>query len=112
MNARAAAAEKILRVLNAKQRAKWDYLYRRAEKSGDYGPYKKRLLLNPNYLNSSFTLNDSQRKQLYYITWKYVRRIEKIRKRANAKIGKLLMPDQYKRWEATVHRRIMNPRGY
>ncbi|MCD4785910.1 MAG: hypothetical protein K8T10_18990 [Candidatus Eremiobacteraeota bacterium] len=109
MNARSSAAEKILKILNDKQEAKWDGLYQKFDKLGDKGDYKKRLLLNPEYLKTIFSLSDSQRKILFYISWDYARRVDKIRTRTTKKIQKILMADQFKKWESAVKSRIGSP---
>jgi len=109
MSARSDAAEKILKILNDKQDAKWDALYQKFDKLGEKGNYKKRLLLNPEYLKTIFSLSDSQRRMLFYISWDYARRVDKIRSRTTNKIRKILMPEQFVKWESAVKSRIGSP---
>lgn len=107
MQARSEAAEKINRILDEKQRAKWDQMYRQADqKGGMVGDYKKRQLLNPEYLKDSFTLKEDQRRQLYYTAWNMARRIDKIRKQTHHQIKTMMLPKQYDKWESAVKYRI------
>ena len=109
MTARSETAEKMLKVLKPEQRTKWDQMYQRADKSGNYGDYKKRLLLSPVYLNAIFKLDGNQKKQLFATAWAYSRRVEKIRKQTRLSIQKTLMPAQFAKWEKATNTRIAIP---
>lgn len=109
MAARSETAEKMLKVLQPAQRNTWDQMYQRADKSGDYGDYKKRLLLSPVYLSSIFKLDGNQKKQLFAMAWEYSRRVEKIRKQTRLSVQKTLLPAQFARWEKAINTRAATP---
>lgn len=109
MTARSETAENMLKVLKPDQRSTWDKMYQRADKSGDYGDYKKRLLLSPVYLSSIFKLDGSQKSRLFGMAWEYSRRVEKIRKQTRLSVQKTLLPAQFARWEKATVTRIATP---
>ncbi len=109
MTARSETAETMLKVLKPEQRNTWDQMYQRADKSGNYGDYKKRLLLSPVYLSSIFKLDGNQKSRLFATAWEYSRRVEKIRKQTRVSIQKTLLPAQFARWEKATVTRIATP---
>lgn len=106
LEARSKASEQIMRILKDKQRTKWDALYRKADKQGgDIGDFNKRMLLNPEYLASNFTLKPAQKQILHYIYWDYARSVDKVRKKTRTEIEKLLMPEQMENWDEVLNYR-------
>lgn len=107
LQSRAKAAQQILKILNEAQERKWDQLYRRADKKTGYvAELKKRMLLNPAYLESKFTLKPEQKKFLFYIAWDHARRVNKIRKKYRTKISEILMKEQMENWDRAIHTRL------
>lgn len=106
LNARKDHIKVIHRILTPQQRQEWETIFQNADKQGEIGEIRKRQLLDPEYLKARFTLDENQRRHLFYASWNHARRIEKIRKETSAKIAAILNPTQLYRWEAAVRLRL------
>jgi hypothetical protein len=107
MEARSDCADKIMKVLDQKQRKKWDSLYEQADKTPKpYGDLKKRELLTPGFIQEQFNPNPAQKQKINSASLEYTNQLSKIKTNTGTKLEKILSKNQLENWNDLMNTRL------